>query len=150
MKNALSEQRGNWVTNEINRLNRLVNELKYQQPVTIKESPEYQFGPYTIANNSYKSLAITLSTSEDKVVYILPQITIYKTSISNDNRYGLDVGSGNWTTAQINGFDVEISYDHHQAHGNNDQVVVLIMKNKTGGSLDIYFEFSARYIANTL
>lgn len=150
MRNQLTDDRDNWIVTEIKRLRQELTEGKFNQPLTIERLDAGTFGPYIIPNNEYSSLVITLTSTNDKVLLLPPaEITFYKTSVLPGNRYPFNAGmGGNWTDAEVLGFNYDLDFDYHQSDGKNIKLI-LTMKNQTGSSIDIYFGLSVRYIKGT-
>lgn len=150
MRNQLTDDRDNWIVTEIKRLRQEVTEGKFNQPLTIERQSAGPFGPFTIANDAYNSQVITLTSTNDKVLLLPPaEITFYKTSVTSANRYPLGSGvGGNWTDAEVLGFNYDLDFDHFQSDGKNIKLI-LTMKNQTGSSIDIYFQIGVRYIKGT-
>lgn len=148
MKNTIQESRENWMANEITKLRREINEMKYNQPLSVERVTTGSVGPITVNNNDYNITVVTLSSTDyvDKTLFIIPEVTIYKTSVSAANAYP---SGANWSTANTMNFQVETYFDRAQSDGNNLKFYV-IMKNATGGSLSCYFVADFRYVVGTV
>lgn len=145
MKNPQEQDRSVWIAHELKKLRQEINEMKFNQPITIEESAYGASSPISVANNDY--LTITGTATPTNAQTLLPDIIVtpYKNSISTDNAYP---SGANWSDAERISCYFFTWADWGSSDGKNVKQVQHFI-NKSGSAISMLTVVAARYIKNT-
>ena len=150
MKNVVTEGRDKWVESELVKLRRELEEIKYNQPVTIGQTNSATAGPASIPNDSYASATATLASNSGAKVLGVTMASLYKDSVSTDNRYPRTSTTGlNWSNAEMYTTWYSGWYDYGASDGYNLKYIQQFT-NRSGGAITILFVAASRVIANVV
>lgn len=145
MKNQISETRDHWIETELMKLRRELDELKYQQPITIKQTNVATAGPAVVANGKYVSATGTVTSLSNKTVMAVTQSTLYKSPGGVGDNF--PTGS-NWSDAERENVWFSTWHDYATQDGKNMKLIQQFL-NKSGSSITVLIAAASRVIADT-
>ncbi len=120
---------------------RVKNIERNPQPPNIVVTP-FQTGGRLLAANSHDTYRITVSTPTNAKLLAIPEVTVYKDVVSNDNEYPYALG---WTYAEALNFHIHWWFDESWSDGNN-LVMFLNTINNNATSIDVKWRVRFRYL----
>ena len=152
MKNRVTEGRDKWVQENITRLNREMEEGKYNQPPTPAKSNLislwFDGTGYAFANGQTTAINLNLNTSQNILPWVHYSVYLNGTkSAANKYRSG-----ANWDAIGLEEAQIHGRWDYGEGPGSGlDKIVYQIeVSNYTGGILRIALEAEARYLPSNV
>lgn len=150
MKNRVTEGRDKWVQENIVRLNRELEEGKYNQPPTVLKTAVSSVGigsPYTIADNGSFSLSAKFNSSTGAAILPIVEYDLYLNGVVSDaNRYST---GANWGASAVENTRLYTSWTEFYA--SSSQIIFrLEFWNFTGAPIDIGLKLVGRYIPSNV